>query len=68
MDRATDLIAEHAIDELVLLNAAASRKRWRYDRRAEVVAAAGVILDFGSRAGDGVFDALLDFLCSGHLD
>ena len=35
------------------------------DRRAEVVAAAGVVLDLGARARDGRLDALLDVLAEG---
>ncbi len=66
MDRTADLIAEHAIDKLVLLDAAAPCKRGRDDCRAEVVAAAGVVLDLGLRPWDGGLDALLDLLGCGH--
>ena len=51
VDRATDLLPEHLVYEAVLLDAAAPRERVGGDRRAEVVAAAGVVLDVGACAG-----------------
>ncbi len=66
VDRPADLIAEHAVDELVLLDAAASRKSWGDDGRAEVVAAAGVVLDLGPGSRNRGLDALLDLLGGGH--
>ena len=47
VDRAADLRAEDAVDEAVLLDAAAAPRTPRRDGRAEVVAAAGVVLDLG---------------------
>ena len=66
MDRAADLIAEHAIHKLVLLDAATSGKSRGHDRRAEVVAASGVILDVSAGPRDGGLDSLLDLLGCGH--
>ena len=66
MDRATDLIAEHAIHKLVLLDAATPRKSWGYDGSAEMVAAAGVVLDVGLGLRDGGLDPLLYLLGCGH--
>ncbi len=66
MDRPTDLIPEHGVDELVLLYAAASGKGGGDDGRAEVVAAARVVLHVGFCSRDGGFDALLDLLDGGH--
>ena len=51
MDRAADLIAEDLVDEPVLLDARKAGERRRDDRRAEVVAAAGPVLDLGARSG-----------------
>lgn len=66
MDRAADLIAEHAINKLVLLDAAASRECRRDDCRAEVVAATGVVLHLGLGTRYRGLDALLDLLYGGH--
>jgi iron-sulfur cluster assembly protein len=66
MDRTTDLIAEHAVDKLVLLDAVAPSECWREDCRAEMVAAAGVVLHLGLGTWYRGLDALLDLLCGGH--
>ena len=66
MDRAADLIAEHAIHKLVLLDAATPGKSRGHDRRAEVVAATGVVLDVGSGPWDRGLDSLLNLLGCGH--
>lgn len=66
MDRAADLIAEHAIHKLVLLDAATSLKSRGYDRRAKVVAASGVVLDVGPGPWEGGLDSLLDLFGCGH--
>ncbi len=67
MDRPADLLAEDLVDEAVLLDAAAPRERLRGNGRAEVVAAAGVVLDLGAGAWDRGLDALLDLFGGGHL-
>jgi hypothetical protein len=66
MDGCADLIAEHAVHELVLFDAAAPGEGGRYNRRAEVIASAGVVLDLGAGARDRVLDALLYLLSGGH--
>ena len=48
LDRAADLIAEDVVDEAVLLDAAEALERLGGHRRAEVVAAAGLVLDLGA--------------------
>ncbi len=67
MDRPADLRAEDVVDEAVLLDAAAPRKRLRGNARAEVVAAAGVVLHLGAGSWDRGLDALLDLFGGGHL-
>jgi iron-sulfur cluster assembly protein len=67
VNRSADLAAEHVVDEAVLVDAAAPRKCLRDDRRAEVVATAGVILDVGAGAWDCILDALSDLLGGGHV-
>jgi hypothetical protein len=51
VDRAGDLVLEDAVHHTVLLEPAEAVERVRHDGRAEVVAAAGEILDLGPRAG-----------------
>ena len=51
VDRAADLGAEDLVDQAVLLDAAAPGERRGGDGRAEVVAAAGVVLDLGRAPG-----------------
>src|SRR6185437_1009776 len=63
VDRTADLGAEDLVDEAVLLDPAAPREGRRGHRRAEVVAAAGVVLDLGAGARDRRLDALPDLLC-----
>src|SRR5271169_5398801 len=67
MDGAADLGAEYLIDETVLLDAAAPLEGGRRDRCAEVVAAAGVVLDVGLGSGNGGLDALLYVLGRRHF-
>ena len=64
---AADFRAEDRVDEAVLLDPAEPVERRRGDRRAEVIAAAGVVLDVGLRAVDRGLDALLYVLGGGHL-
>src|SRR5271154_240250 len=66
VDRSSDLRTEHVVDEAVLLDAGTPLERLGGDRRAEVVATAGVVLDLGVSPRDGGFDALLDFLGGWH--
>src|ERR1700730_5534553 len=56
---AADLAAEDLIDEAVLLDPAAALERRGGNRRTEGVAAAGVVVHFGVRSGNGGLDALL---------
>lgn len=66
MDRATDLIAEHAVDELVLLDPAESVEAVGHDLGPEVIAAAGQVLHLYLRAGQGGLDPLLELIRGGH--
>jgi hypothetical protein len=67
VDRTPDLGAEDLVDETVLLDPAAPGEGRRGHAGAEVVAAAGVVLDLGASAGDRGLDALPDVLCGGHV-
>src|SRR5947208_6135128 len=67
MDRAADLILEDLIHQAVLLDATAAGEGSRRDARAEVIAAARVVLDLGVSARDGGLDALLDVLRRRHF-
>src|ERR1019366_7087689 len=67
MDCAPDLRAEDGVDEAMLLDAALPLEGGCGDGCAEVVAAAGVVLDLGSRTGDGGLDALPDVLWRRHF-
>src|SRR3954454_19796583 len=66
VDGAADLVAEHRVDHPVLLDAALAAERGGYDGGAEVVAAAGPVLDLDAGVGDRGLDALLDVLGVGH--
>ncbi len=66
MDRPPDLGAEDLVDETVLLDATAARKRRSGHARAEVVSAAGVILYLGLRSWYRGLDALLDLIGGWH--
>src|SRR5690606_35752117 len=61
-----DLVAEHGVHHLVLLNARLPLEGGGDHDRAEVVAAAGPVLDLRLGAGDRGLDALLDLVRSGH--
>ncbi len=67
MNRSADLVAEDGIDEPVLLDAAATGKGVGHHRGAEVVTAAGQVLDVGASAGDPSLDAAGDVLCCRHF-
>lgn len=66
MDGASYLRAEDLVDEAMLFDAASSLKGPGGDGRAEMIPAAGVILDLGVSTRDGGFDPLLDVLSGGH--
>ena len=59
MDGAADLVSEHGVDHLVLLDARLARERGGDDGRAEVVAATGPVLDLGPFGGAEDFGPLL---------
>src|SRR6266516_1971037 len=63
VDRSADLGCEDLVYQAVLLDAAAPLEGCRRDRRAEVVAAARVVVDLGPRAWNRGVDALSDVLC-----
>src|ERR1700677_2293190 len=66
VDRAADLRAEDVVDETVLLDTAAPLERRGRDGRAEVIAAAGVVLDLRFRSRNRGLDTLLDLVGRGH--
>src|SRR2546421_2190248 len=66
VDGPSDLPAEDGVDESMLLDAAATLERRRGDGGAEVIAAAGVVLDLGVGTVDRRLDALLYVLGGGH--
>src|ERR1700730_5133945 len=67
VDRAADLAAEHVIHEAMLLDATAPHERLRAHRRAEVIAAARVVLDLRTGSRDRCLDTLLQLLGGRHL-
>jgi hypothetical protein len=50
MDRPADLVAEHAVDKLVLVDTTEAVEAVGYDLGAKVVAAAGEVLNAHPRA------------------
>jgi iron-sulfur cluster assembly protein len=66
VDRAADLVSEHFVDQLVLLNAAQALEMVRHDLRAKVVASAGGVLDADVRPGQGLLYAFSQFFCAWH--
>src|SRR6202035_5646886 len=66
VNRSADLFPEDLVDETVLLDAAASLERRCRADRAEVVTAAGVVLDLGPGTRDGGLDPLSYVLCGRH--
>jgi hypothetical protein len=66
VDRTADLGSEDIVDEPVLLDSRQPGEAVGHDLGAEVVAAAGQVLDLGSRAGYGGLDSLLQILRGGH--
>jgi iron-sulfur cluster assembly protein len=66
VDRASDLGSEDIVDEPVLIDSGQAREALGDDLRAEVVAAAGEVLDLGGGAGQCGLDPVLELLCAGH--
>ena len=66
MDRAAHLVAEHLVDQLVLLDAAEALETIGHDLGAEVVSASGCVLHGNLGSGQGLLDALLKFLLAWH--
>jgi len=66
MDRAADVVAEHVVDQLVLLDAAEALEPVRYDLGTKVVASAGRVLDTDIGSRQGLLDALSKFFWAWH--
>src|SRR6266511_33652 len=66
MDGTAHLAAEHVVDELVLLDTGKARKAVRLDLGAEMVPAAGQVLDCDLRTGQRGLDARLQLLRGWH--
>lgn len=66
MDRAADLITEHRIHQLVLLNSAETVERRAAYLRTEVVLGTGRVDDDGFGSWDRRLDAALEFFRGGH--
>ena len=67
MDRPAYLVAEHAVDELVLLDPAQALELRRDDLRAEVVASAGEVLHLYVGTREGGFEPGLELVCVRHV-
>ena len=68
MDRTADLLTEDLVDEAVLLDARKSREGGCYDRRAEMIAAAGPVLDLDPGTRDGRLDSGFYGVCVRHCE
>jgi len=68
MDRSADLVAEDAIDELVLLDPGEPREAVRDDLRTEVVTTAGEVLNAGAGARQRLLDPPLELVCRRHRE
>lgn len=66
MDRPTDLIAEHGVDHLMLLDAAQTGEGWAAHLGTEVVLRAGRVDHDRFGIWDRRFDAALEVLRGGH--
>ena len=66
MDSASDLVAEHAVHELVLLDPAEPFEAVGHDLCAEVVPASGEVVHVYPSTGKSVLDASLELGCLGH--
>ena len=67
MDRAADLVAEHVVDQLVLLDTCEALEALGHDLGAEVVPAAGCVLNSHLRSGQGLLYAFAKLLGAWHL-
>ena len=67
MDRSTHLIAENAVDQLVLLDAAQAVELARHHLRAEVIASAGEVLHPHLCVREGGLDSRLELVCARHV-
>ena len=66
MDCSADLVAEHVVDELVLLDAGQALEAVRDDLGTEVVSAAVQVLDLHIRSRKGLLDPMLELIRSRH--
>jgi iron-sulfur cluster assembly protein len=66
VDCAADLVTEHVVDQLVLLDAAQALETVRHDLRAEVVSASGCVLHGNVGPGQGLLYALSKFCFDWH--
>src|SRR5688500_3459393 len=66
VDRSTHLVAEHAIDQLVLLDAAQAVELARHHLGTKVISSAGEILHPHLGARQGVLDPRLELVCARH--
>jgi len=66
VNRTADLLAEHPVDQAVLLDPAEACERLGRDGGTEVVPAPGEVLDLGAGARDRRLDPLLDLLWARH--
>ena len=66
MDRAADLVAEHVVDELVLLDPGQALETVGDDLGPEMVAAAVQVVNLHIRSRKGLFDPMLELIRSRH--
>jgi hypothetical protein len=66
VDRTAYLVAEHFVDQLVLLDATEALKSFGHDLGAEVVSASGCVLHGNVGPRQGLLYALSKFLFSRH--
>ena len=66
MDRSAHLVAEHAVDQLVLLDPAQPVEAARDDLRAEVIATAREVLHAHDRPRQGGLYSFLELVCARH--
>ena len=67
MDRSTHLVAEHAIDQLMLLDPAQAVEAARHDLRAEMIAPPGESLHPHVGVREGPLDPRLQLVCARHV-
>jgi iron-sulfur cluster assembly protein len=66
VDRAAHFVAEHLVDQLVLLDAAEALEAIGHDLGTEVVSASGCVLHGNLGSRQGLRDAFSKFFCAGH--